>query len=165
MTIQLYPALENVINISLYSKCKVLENCISLLHLSNSTPYKLPTHVFCSWILVKYTVNPRVPVLKLRASNPLIEPGLNSGRTSLTVDGTALWVESGGGYWLVKPYEILIGGILCHIWDIFQRRVISTESMFSIVILPINSTLKEVFYQLPPCKAYLSCYINMWIYQ
>ena len=63
--------------------------------------------------------NPRAPVLKLRASNLLIESGLNSERTSLTIDGIALWVEIGGGHWLVKPYKTLIGRILCHIWEVF----------------------------------------------
>ena len=53
--------------------------------------------------LVGFLLNsPRAPVLKLKASNPLIESGLNSERTSLTVDGTAMLVEIGDGYWIVS---------------------------------------------------------------
>ena len=37
--------------------------------------------------------------------NPLIESGLISERTSLTVDGTAMWVEIGDGYRLVSYFS------------------------------------------------------------
>lgn len=43
-----------------------------------------------------HCVNPRVLVLKLRASNPLSEPSLDSQRGSeLAGDGTTLWVGDG----------------------------------------------------------------------